>query len=191
MSRTRAGTHVIARDVFGIVTVLFIGLVVILMQAKLKEATDESKMPGSLAATISWPEGNDDVDLWLNGPAEPVPVGYSNKGGITWNLLRDDLGLQPDFLSLNFENAYSRGVPPGDYRINVQCYRCVNFPVEVSLEVVRIDTGGKTILAQSTITLRKPTEEKTGLAFRLDADGKLVPGSMNTLFEPLRAAKTK
>lgn len=178
--------NILFRDVLTIALAIFVAIVA-MTAIKQADAAKAAVLPGSLSATISWPAGDIDVDIWLNGPAEPVPVGYSNKGGITWNLLRDDLGAQPDFLPENYENAYSRGLPPGDYRVNVQCYRCPNTPVEVKLEVVRRQDDANTIVGRSTITLRKNHEEKTGLAFRLDEAGNIVPGSMNAIFAPLRS----
>ena len=31
-----------------------------------------------------------DIDLWVKAP-DDIPVGYSNQGGLFFNLLRDDL----------------------------------------------------------------------------------------------------
>ena len=196
MSDTASKSHLLARDVFGIVTVLFIGLVALLVQAKAtaEASTDATaKIPGSITAMVTWPEGNTDVDLWVDGPGEVAPIGYSNKGGLLWNLLRDDLGNQPDYMSMNFENAFTRGIPKGEYRINVQCYRCPVLPVEVKLEVAQSPAGGgsRKVIGYSTITLKSNHEEKTGLAFELDANGNVVPNSMNTLFEALRSKGVK
>ena len=197
MSRSLHDTNYIFRDLYQLVTLLFIVLAALLLQFAQQDLSEaaEADMPGNLMATISWPEGNFDVDMWLDGPGEPVPVGYSNKGGLLWNLLRDDLGNFPDFTKFNFENAYTRGLPPGEYRINVQCYRCPQVPLEVSLEITKRGTAGMDgkapveTIALSTITLFKDREEKTGLAFTVDADGNVVKESMTTLFKPLRSAK--
>ena len=62
---------------------------------------------------ITWPGDMDaDVDLWVKAP-DDIPVGYSNKGGAIFNLLRDDLGKTLDLSSINHESAYSRGVAAG------------------------------------------------------------------------------
>lgn len=195
MSDTASKSHLLARDVYGIVTVLFIGLVALLVQAKATaeaETDATAKIPGSISATITWPEGKTDVDMWMDGPGEVLPIGYSNKGGLLWNLLRDDLGTQPDFMTLNFENAFTRGIPKGEYRINVHCYNCPVLPVEVKLEVAKSPAGGgpRSVIGTSTITLNTNHEEKTGLAFELDDNGNVVPGSMNALYEALRSKGT-
>ena len=71
----------------------------------------------------NWPpELDSDVDLWVQAPGD-VPVGYSNKGGAVFNLLRDDLGQQLDLSGLNYETAYSRGIVPGEYTVNLHLYR--------------------------------------------------------------------
>src|SRR5919199_6571931 len=69
--------------------------------------------PGSVMVELNWPDDLDaDVDLWVQAPGD-VPVGYSNKGGAIFNLLRDDLGMQNlPGVSLRMETAVARGVPP-------------------------------------------------------------------------------
>jgi hypothetical protein len=91
---------------------------------------DKAEPPGNVIIAITWPEGDVDIDMWITGPGEKAPVGYSNKSGVLFNLLRDDLGRSYD-----------------------------------------------------------PNPLKTALRFRLDKDGKLVPGSMNNVFRQLRAAQ--
>ena len=72
---------------------------------------------------VRWPDQLDsDVDLWVQAPGD-VPVGYSNKGGAIFNLLRDDLGQRADATGMNYEVSYSRGIPPGEYMVNVHLYR--------------------------------------------------------------------
>jgi len=152
---------------------------------------DRDEPPGNLIVHISWPKGNTDVDLWLMAPGEPRAVGYSNKSGAIWNLLRDDVGDGVDMTDLNYENAYTRGIPPGEYVFNLHCYRCPVLPVEVVMEIrVKSPEGdkGSAPLLQTRATLVSNSEEITAVRFRLDKSGKLVEGSMNHFFEQLRAA---
>lgn len=183
------------RDTISLALLGFVCLVFFMLPHLNPQAVETTidASPGGIMATISWPDGDTDVDLWLNGPGEPVPVGYSNKGGLLWNLLRDDLGKIPDYSKLNFENAYSRGIPPGEYRINVHCYRCTQLPVPVTLEVTKKADGDARVelIATSTITLFSNHQEKTGLAFTVDESGNVVASSMTTLFKPLRSAGGK
>src|SRR6476469_2936813 len=73
----------------------------------------DSEPPGNVRVEVNWPPNLDsDVDLWVQAPGD-VPVGYSNKGGAVFNLLRDDLGQQLDLSGLNYESSYARGIVPG------------------------------------------------------------------------------
>jgi hypothetical protein len=155
---------------------------------------DRAEPPGNLIAHIVWPEGNSDVDLWVTGPGEVRPVGYSNKGGLLWNLLRDDLGASPDATSMNYENAYTRGITPGEYIINVHCYRCEVLPMPVEVEISIKNPGkgkdGMKILATTLTTLYSNGEEATAIRFKLTKDGELVPGSLGHVYERLRSANS-
>ena len=62
------------------------------------------------------------VDLWVKAP-DDIPVGYSNRGGLFFNLLRDDLGVYKDPTPINYEVAYSRGINPGEHIVNLHLYR--------------------------------------------------------------------
>lgn len=152
--------------------------------------TEATEPPGNLIVVITWPEGNTDVDMWVMGPGEVRPVGYSNSSGLLWNLLRDDLGTSPDVTPLNYENAYTRGVIPGEYIINVHCYRCSVVPVPVVVEVsMKTDNARPVVIAHTRVVLGMANEEQTALRFRLTKDGKVVPGSLNHVFAPLRGMK--
>lgn len=190
----RSGT--LFRDALMLMLLGFVAMVV-WMLPHLNPPASEAKAepPGNLIVHIVWPPGNVDVDLWVDGPGELVPIGYSNKGGVLWNLLRDDLGDYPDATPINFEDAYTRGIIPGDYTINVHCYRCPKVPVPVDLEVsVNAGEGGKGAtqeLASSRVELRYSGQERTALRFTLNADGTVKPGSFSTVFKPLRNLEGK
>lgn len=146
--------------------------------------------PGNLISTITWDNGNADIDMWVRGPTNDPPVGYSNKGGALWNLLRDDVGETSDITGLNFETAYTRGIIPGEYVINIHCYRCqVQVPVNVKLIVsskVNL-TAATVVLAMADYTITFANEEVTMLRFILTEDGKIKPGSINYLYEELKS----
>ena len=83
-----------------------------------------------------WPDQLDtDVDLWVQVPGD-VPVGYSNKGGADFNLLRDDLGELADATRMNYEVSYSRGMPAGEYTVNLHLYRNSSHAARVPVTVV-------------------------------------------------------
>ncbi len=183
-------SHTTWRD-FTLILVMVFFVFVVWMFPHLNPPADEeqSSPPGNVIVHIVWPNGNIDVDLWLTGPGEIAPVGYAHKSGLLWNLLRDDTGLASDMSGINYENAYSRGIPAGEYIINVHCYACGAFvPVTVKLEVTAKakPQGAVVHLVYAEVTLVAQNEELTMVRFKLDKDGKIVPGSMNHLFETLR-----
>jgi len=189
----RSSGSIIYRDMISLLLLGFVAMVILMLPFLNPPAKDAAAdPPGNLIIAITWPAGNTDVDLWVMGPGEVRPVGYSNKGGILFNLLRDDLGNMPDATPLNYENSFTRGIVAGEYIVNSHCFRCSILPVRVDVEI-SVNTGapGKSSLrsiATTTIMLNRNGEEKTALRFRLTADGKLVPDSMNSVFRPLRSA---
>jgi hypothetical protein len=68
--------------------------------------TNGEQSPGNVIIEAQWGDGLDaDVDLWVAAPGDR-PVGYSNKAGVVFNLLRDDLGKAQDVTDYNYEVAY-------------------------------------------------------------------------------------
>jgi hypothetical protein len=182
------------RDVITLALCGFVAIVVLLLphlNPPVQAAAVEGvTAPGNVIIEIKWPDGRDaDIDLWVQAPGD-LPVGYSNKGGAIFNLLRDDLGRFGDPTNLNYEISYSRGLPPGEYAANVHLYRNADGqPVEVEMTVsvkATVQENARPLLA-TKLTLRREGEELTGLRFKLDADGNLVPNSMHNLFKQLRS----
>ncbi|MGO4560953.1 hypothetical protein [Mesorhizobium sp. 2RAF21] len=157
---------------------------VVLVLAQINPAAksnEETKPPGNIAVMISWPVGPIDVDLWVTGPGEPVAVGYSNKQGKLWSLLRDDMGTTGDVSPINMENAFARATPAGEYVVNVHGYSLPTGPVPVYVEA---SLNGR-LLVKTNIDLQ-PKQERTVIRFRLDGEGRLIEGSENRVFKPLR-----
>ena len=152
--------------------------------------TKETSPPGNVMVEVNWPPAMDsDVDLWVQAPGD-VPVGYSNKGGAVFNLLRDDLGQQLDLSGLNYESSYSRGIVPGEYTVNLHLYRdraADMVPVTVVVST-KADTGdpARQIL-MSKVELEREGQERTVFRFKLTESGAVVPGSVNSLQRPLRS----
>lgn len=141
--------------------------------------------PGNLVASIAWPSGAIDVDLWVKSPGDDA-VGYSRRSGLVWSLLRDDLGTSNDLSGMNFESAFTRGLPDGEYIVNVRCYGCAGkVPVPVATEV-RLADG--TLVWSGVVTLVSDKQEKTALRFVMRG-GKVVPGSASHVFREIRGAK--
>lgn len=177
--RTTFGLPVIATDFLFLLVLAFL----LLINPPTLDA--EVKAPGSMSVAIAWPEGPTDVDLWVTGPTQPRATGYSNRGGRIFNLLRDDLGTAGDTTPLNFEHAYSRGLPAGEYVLNAHCFSCAG-QVPVYFEVRMGGYGERQQLLFSGTETIGPKEERTLVRFRLDPNGKVVPGSASRVYEKLR-----
>ena len=154
--------------------------------------SDDIQAPGNVIVEAQWADKLDaDVDLWVQAPGD-VPVGYSNKSGQIFNLLRDDLGRKQDITDYNYEVAYTRGAPGGEYVVNLHMYRGRGLSYPIAVKVVARAKGDSARsakpLVETTVQLRKEGQELTAVRFRLDAHGDLVAGSINSLFKPLRVA---
>lgn len=105
------------------ILVLIMILALIFTLVKLEQtATEAVKSPGDVIVQLYWQDKNvTDLDLWVEAPGDK-PVGYSNTAGLFFNLLRDDLGGDFDITGLNEEVAFSRGLPDGEYTVNVHSY---------------------------------------------------------------------
>lgn len=144
---------------------------------------DPLSPPGNLIASITWPAGSIDVDLRVGAPNDG-PVDYSRRSGRTWSLLRDDLGTANDDTPLNMESAFTRGLPDGEYAINVRCFGCAGrVPVLVNVEV-RLAEGG--LIWSGPVVLDRDKQERTAVRFRL-AGGKVVAGSANHVFKMMKS----
>lgn len=181
------------RDVIMLALAGFVALVLLLLPHVNPRATAEeaTRSPGNVIVEVRWPDDLDaDVDLWVEAPGDR-PVGYSNKGGAIFNLLRDDLGHNSDMTELNYEFAYSRGVPSGDYTVNVHLYRNPSkiYPIPVTVVVSvknSLELSAKQILA-TNLDMGHEGEEITAFRFKLDERGRLLKGSVHDLPKKLRS----
>ena len=184
------------RDVIFLALAGFVAIVLILLPHLAEpgdRASAESRQPGEIMVEVRWPDDHDaDVDLWVQAPGD-VPVGYSNKGGAIFNLLRDDLGNRYDATGLNYEVAYGRGAPPGEYTVNLHLYRnpsaVLPVPATVVVSVKADERQTSRQILASEVTLDRVGQELTVFRFALDAEAALVAGSVNSLPKPLRSQR--
>ena len=132
-----------------------------------------------------------DIDLWVQAP-DDIPVGYSNKGGLFFNLLRDDLGIYKDNSPVNYEVSYSRGISKGNYIANVHLYREDKSPfipiiAELLISVVDPDTNKRRQILKTSKKLEIIGKEITVFQFELDKKGKLNKNSINNNYVMLRS----
>ena len=151
------------------------------------KAQADSHPPGNVIVEIRWPDGVDaDVDLWVQAPGD-VPVGYSNKGGRVFNLLRDDLGTGHD--AINYEVAFSRGVVAGPFTVNLHLYSGPSpIPVVVTVRVKRNPQDSAVTLFTREVILQHTGQELTVARFALNEQGGMV-GEPHDLPKMLRGAK--
>lgn len=146
-----------------------------------KAATEAVPPPGDMMVCIFW-TGNHDVDLWATAPGQDIATGYSHKNGKVFDLVRDDLGT--DNTPNRTECQFARGLPDGRYVVNIHGYAIKDPTVKVRVEI-RLGDGLPLFLG-ADMELR-PKQERTVAQFRL-AGGKVVDGSVNEVYVPLRSA---
>ena len=178
------------RDVILLALIGFVAMVIMLLP-HIKTTTEEAqdhKAPGNVIVEMHWPtEMPFDVDLWVKAPDEQ-PVGFWNQGGPTFNLLRDDLGGEGDATRENYEVSYSRGIPAGEYIVNVHMYGYLPngnvVPVTVVVSVRQKYDNTRQIL-KTQVELFRRNQEETAFRFRLTREGELIESSVSTLRRPL------
>lgn len=181
------------RDVIMLVLFGFVTIVVLLLpHLNPPTKADETLIPpGNLVIEARWPDDADvDIDLWVQAPGDRA-VGYSNKSGEIFDLLRDDLGRRNDATGLNYEVAFSRGLPAGEYAVNLHLYRDnrnmrpITAVVAISL---RTAEGAETVqLLTENVELQHLGEEVTVARFMVDENGRVLSESFNDLPLSLRS----
>lgn len=149
---------------------------------KAKPTEESAKPPGQMMVCIYW-QGHNDVDLW-GGPPGDKATGYSRKSGKVIDLVRDDLGVDN---VPHFECEFARELPDGRWAYNIHGYSIKDPEVAVHAEIRLGDEYGYHLLLERDLTI-KYKQERTIAQFQL-RDGKVVPGSVNEVFVPLRSAQ--
>ena len=186
-------TGTVFRDTIMLALAGFVALVILMLpylNPKQTKSAANVEPPGNVVIEARWPDDMDsDVDLWVQAPGD-IPVGYSNKGGAIFNLLRDDLGRRADATEMNYEVSYSRGIPPGEYTVNLHLYRntarVVPIPVTIVASVKKTMQESARQLLATRIDLNREGQEQTVFRFELSEAGDLVPGSVTSLQRPIR-----
>lgn len=192
MSEDDDGT--VFRDLISLALLGFVAIAVLMLPHLHPPTEGQSiaKPAGNMVVEARWPDGQDvDVDLWVLAPGDK-PVGYTSKHGTVFDLLRDDLGTEADSTGLNYEFAFCRGLPDGEYVVNVHWYsdKHAAGAVVVVRVVVTITPAlqGRTPIQVTSkdITLRHVGEQITVVRFTLDG-GEIAPGSVHDLPKKLRS----
>ena len=185
---------VVFRDVILLALTGFISMVILLIPFINPPTEEESSStpPGNVIVELFWDDKRDvDIDLWVQAP-DDIPVGYSNKGGLFFNLLRDDLGIYKDNSPVNYEVSYSRGISDGVYIANVHLYREDKAPfkpilAELLVSVVDPDSNKRKQILRTSKKLEEIGKEITVFQFELNKKGKLNKNSINNKYVMLRS----
>ena len=185
---------VVFRDVILLALTGFISMVILLIPFVNPPTEEESSStpPGNVIVELFWDDKRDvDIDLWVQAP-DDIPVGYSNKGGLFFNLLRDDLGIYKDNSPVNYEVSYSRGISNGIYIANVHLYREDKIPfkpiiADLLVSVVDPDSNKRKQILKTSKKLEEIGKEITVFQFELDKKGKLNKNSINNKYVMLRS----
>lgn len=170
---------------------LLVAVILVSQQKKANSDPAAARAIGNIAVFVYWPDDTDvDIDTHLSGPGGEH-VYYKHPSGKVWNLLRDDMGAINDGTPRNFENASTRGIPAGEYIINVSAYRGADnlFPVTVGVELrinPSVDGGGPPqLVLNRKVTLDHIGEEATAFRFTADSNGHVNPDSINAIYVAL------
>lgn len=180
------------RDVIMLALAGFVTLVMLLLPHIHPEAVaqDTDTAPGNMIVELRWPDDiNADLDLWVEAPGDKA-VGYLHKGGEVFDLLRDDLGAASDLTGLNYEFAYSRGAPAGEYIVNVHLYRNrgakKNIPATIAVSLKSPGQRSTKQILATTLELNRVGEEATVFRFKLSDKAKVVTGSVHDMPKSIR-----
>lgn len=184
------------RDLVMLTLLGFVTMVVLMLPhlAPPTQGEETIEAPGNLIVEARWPDDVDvDVDLWVKAPNDR-PVGYSHNNGLVFDLLRDDLGFERDGNGLNYEFAFSRGTPVGEYAVNIHFYsnRALAPSVPVNVRVLLSAGPDKTTVTiiDTRLILNHAGQEITVVRFALDEDGRLMLGSINDFPISLKSVRT-
>jgi hypothetical protein len=184
--KSAAGFEWAYRDLLIALVVVFMAMAALALVAA-RKASEAGVRQGAIAIEMGWQrDRNADVDLWVEAPGD-APVGFSHPGDAHCNLLRDDLGRELDPESRNEEMVICRGVPAGsaegEWVVDAMLYRSYDhaLPVRVTATVLSLGAGNVRTLLNRTVELAREGEQRTIWRFRINAQGGVVPGSVNHL----------
>jgi hypothetical protein len=172
------------------VLMVFFLVIIITLIAPVKKTADSGPIMGDIVIDASWPDGDVDIDLWVQAPKDLGPVGYSRRSDAQTSYLRDDIGERNDSSGRNYELAAIRGLEPGRYVVNLHLYSIRVGPLPQRVKVVAAITkqgAARRELAVVDVDLVADGQELTAFSFELDASG--LPGPISREFIELRNAK--
>lgn len=187
MKKPSVGFEWSYRDLLFTMMIAFMAMSVMALIISIKTLETNSVNQGDIMIELFWDKTVDaDIDLWVLAPGDK-PVSYARKNGVTFNLLRDDLGKTNDPMSRNQEIVVGRGFKAGQYIVNIQRFSSLNEgPIECIVSVITNRQGVLVNIIREKATLTKHNEEITVVRFNLDETGYHDPRSLNKVFRSLQ-----
>lgn len=135
-----------------------------------------------IVITMTWPAGNDDVDMWVMDPAGNK-TGWFNKDSGAIHLQRDDLGDINDRIvgadgtvttsQLNIEVINIRYSIPGNYVVNAHMFRkSTTTPIKVTTKLVKVNPYRE--YPTTEVILESNGQEETALNIEIDDKKNIV-----------------
>jgi len=197
--RENGTINTLFRDaLMGVVGAIVVALVILLFHINDPKKNDEEnqRARGNIRIEVIWDnDTNVDIDTWGKAP-EDTPVGYSNLNGRVFNLVRDDLGTYADLTEMNYEVMFSRGIPKGEWIINLHWFSnsagVTEVPVKILITMRKDDSENSkesplTIMSKH-VTLTRVGQEITVIRFLIDEDQNIDRSSFSTDLKFIRPA---
>lgn len=169
---------------FAKLMLVFSVILMVMLNPEARKTEDGLKPKIEYMVSAEWPEGNHDVDLWLQTPTGQI-IYYGNREAAFVALERDDLGTTGDTSVVNGqqithavnEEAISvRSIVPGEYIVNVHLFRGNGNtagtipPLPVKVKVQKFNPKLETV-SESSLTLATIRQEAHALRFTVRPDG--------------------
>ena len=94
-------------------------------------------------------------------------------------------------MDINYENAYTRGLPGGEYIVNVHLYRYNGeLPLKVAYKItLGTRSGARKVILDGIAELEYVRHELTIVRFTISEDGKFIESSVHAIQIPIRTKK--
>lgn len=171
-------------DLLFLCLVGFVFLLVIAFLLIMPPIDDQQKKPkAEFLVTLTWDsQTDDDVDLWIQDPANNIMFFREKEIGLM-HLDRDDLGRRKDIVVVNGQQitqyvnqeiATIRGVIPGEWIINIHMYRkAYQNPANINVRVDKLNPRFATI-ADKNYTMESKGDEITVARLTMTSKGEIT-----------------